>query len=51
MLTTIDQPGQKIGATAVKYLIEEINQPNVSLINKTVEIRSNLIIRDSTFKV
>lgn len=51
MLTTIDQPGQKIGATAVKYLIEEINQPNVSLTNKTVEIRSNLIIRDSTFKV
>jgi LacI family transcriptional regulator len=51
MLTTIDQPGQKIGTTAVKYLIEEINHPNDIFINKTVEIRSNLIIRDSTFKV
>jgi len=51
MLTTIDQPGQKIGATAVKFLIEEINDPNDILINKTIVIRSNLIIRDSTFKV
>ncbi|RCW93834.1 LacI family DNA-binding transcriptional regulator [Winogradskyella arenosi] len=51
MLTTIDQPGQKIGATAVKYLIEEMKHPNAMLINKTVEIRSHLIIRDSTFKV
>ncbi|SDG87115.1 LacI family DNA-binding transcriptional regulator [Winogradskyella thalassocola] len=51
MLTTIDQPGQKIGATAVKYLIEEINHPNEIFINKTIEIRSNLIIRNSTFKV
>ena len=51
MLTTIDQPGQKIGATAVKYLIEEINHPNDTLTNKTIEIRSNLIIRHSTFIV
>ncbi|MEP5935982.1 MAG: substrate-binding domain-containing protein, partial [Winogradskyella arenosi] len=51
MLTTIDQPGQKIGATAVKYLIEEMKHPNAMLINKTIEIRSHLIIRDSTFKV
>ena len=51
MLTTIDQPGQKIGATAVKYLIEEINHTNEIFINKTIEIRSNLIIRNSTFKV
>lgn len=50
-LTTIDQPGQKIGSTAVKYLIEEISSPTNLLMNKTVEVRSNLIIRDSTFKV
>ena len=50
MLTTVDQPGQKIGSTAVKYLIETINDPSEILINKTVEIKSHLIIRDSTFK-
>lgn len=50
-LTTVDQPGQKIGATAVKYLIEEINHPTDEYLNKTIEIRSHLIIRDSTFKV
>jgi len=48
-LTTIDQPGERIGATAIKYLIEEIDNPNEFTSNKTVEIRSNLIIRDSTF--
>ena len=50
-LTTVDQPGQKIGATAVKYLIEEINNPNDEFVNKTIEIKSNLIIRNSTFSV
>ena len=50
-LTTVDQPGQKIGATAVKYLIEEIDNPNVELMNKTIEVRSNLIIRDSTLSI
>ncbi|TYA70070.1 LacI family DNA-binding transcriptional regulator [Seonamhaeicola marinus] len=49
MLTTVDQPGQRIGSTAVKYLVEEIEDPN-SIGNKTVEIKGNLIIRDSTFK-
>lgn len=49
MLTTIDQPGERIGQTAVKYLIEEIEHPE-SIGNKTVEIKGNLIIRDSTFK-
>jgi LacI family transcriptional regulator len=49
MLTTIDQPGERIGSTAIKYLIEEIDNPNEFTSNKTVEIKSNLIIRDSTF--
>ncbi len=50
MLTTIDQPGQKIGSTAIKYLIEEIETPSEVLTKKTIEIKSNLIIRESTFK-
>lgn len=49
-LTTIDQPGERIGATAVKYLIEEINASSETISPKTVEIRGTLIIRDSTFK-
>nr|WP_321227259.1 LacI family DNA-binding transcriptional regulator [uncultured Psychroserpens sp.] len=49
MLTTIDQPGERIGSTAIKYLIEEIDNPNEFTGIKTVEIKSNLIIRDSTF--
>ena len=48
-LTTIDQPGNRIGKTAVHYLIEEINHPNEVLMSKTIEIKTNLIIRDSTF--
>lgn len=50
-LTTIDQPGQKIGSTAVKQIIEEINSTNQININKTIEIKTNLIIRDSSFKI
>jgi len=48
-LTTIDQPGNRIGKTAVHYLIEEIDSPNEVLLNKSIEIKTNLIIRDSTF--
>ncbi len=50
-LTTIDQPGEHIGATAIKYLIEEIENPEELIINKTVTIRSNLIVRNSSFIV
>ena len=49
-LTTIDQPGERIGASAVKYLIEEINNPVETISTKTIEIKGTLIIRDSTFK-
>ncbi|GAA4269211.1 LacI family DNA-binding transcriptional regulator [Hyunsoonleella aestuarii] len=49
-LTTIDQPGERIGTTAVKYLIEEINNPSETISIKTIEIKGTLIIRDSTFK-
>ena len=50
MLTTIDQPGEKIGETATKYLIEEIESATETITNKMVEIKGTLIIRDSTFK-
>ncbi|WP_308991457.1 LacI family DNA-binding transcriptional regulator [Mariniflexile litorale] len=50
-LTTIDQPGYRIGKTAVSFLVDEINAPNNILINKTIEIKTNLIIRESTFKI
>lgn len=47
-LTSIDQPGNRIGEIAVKYLIEEINNEG-SVSHKTVEIKTNLIIRKSSF--
>lgn len=50
-LSTVDQPGNKIGRTAVKYLIEEIENPKEDLITRTIEIKTNLIVRDSSFKV
>ncbi|TYP99093.1 LacI family transcriptional regulator [Tenacibaculum adriaticum] len=51
-LTTIDQPGRKIGKTAVKYLIEDIiNENTYNVGNKTIEIKTNLIVRDSTLRI
>lgn len=47
-LTSIDQPGNRIGEIAVKYLIEEINNEN-QINHKTVEIKTNLVIRKSSF--
>ena len=50
-LTTIDQPGKRIGKIAVVNLIEEIENDSNNIINKTIEIKANLIIRESTFKM
>ncbi|WP_397445323.1 LacI family DNA-binding transcriptional regulator [Polaribacter sp. R77954] len=47
-LTTIDQPGNRIGEMAVKYLIKEIEEPKEHLSSKTIEINTNLIIREFT---
>ncbi|WP_291867835.1 LacI family DNA-binding transcriptional regulator [Maribacter sp.] len=49
-LTTVDQPGHKIGKTAVKYLIKEIENPNDEITIKTISIKTSLIIRDSSFR-
>ena len=48
-LTTIDQPGKRIGKLMVDLLIKEIEEPKESLISKSIEIKTNLIIRESTF--
>lgn len=47
-LTSIDQPGNRIGSVAVKYLIDEIKSEN-AVDYKTIEIKTNLIIRKSSF--
>lgn len=47
-LTTVDQPGDRIGRTAVKFLIDEIKNPKNEIVTKSVEIKTNLIVRDST---
>ncbi len=49
-LTTIDQPGLQIGRTAVNFLIDKINKSDSEIDNKTVEIKTKLIIRNSTVK-
>lgn len=48
-LTTTDQPGKRIGELAVDYLIREIQEPKEYASSKTIEIKTNLIIRESTF--
>ncbi|WPR72083.1 LacI family DNA-binding transcriptional regulator [Flavobacterium sp. NG2] len=47
-LSSIDQPGNRIGEIAVKYLIDEINNEN-TVNHKTIEIKTNLIVRKSSF--
>ena len=49
-LSTIDQPGNRIGELAVKYLVEEINSDS-EVSSKTVLIKTNLIIRKSSYKI
>lgn len=49
-LTTVDQPGDKIGRTAVRFLIEEIENPTKNVVTKTVEIKTSLIVRDSSHR-
>ncbi len=48
-LTTIDQPGKRIGQIAVQQLVKEIEEPVDLITSKSIEIKTNLIIRDSTF--
>ena len=52
-LTTVNQPGNTIGKTATKYLIQEIENENDTdlMVKKTIEIKTELIVRESTFSV
>lgn len=52
-LTTVNQPGNTIGKTATKYLIQEIENENDNdvIVKKTIEIKTELIVRESTFSV
>lgn len=47
-LTTVDQPGEKIGRTSAKFLIQEIEDSKNDIVTKTVEIKTTLIVRDSS---
>ena len=47
-LTTVDQPGEKIGHAAVKYLIDEMSNSKDHILTKTVEIKTSLVVRDSS---
>ncbi len=48
-LTTVDQPGNKIGRTALRQIVSEIENPDEEPSSKTVEIKTQLIIRASSF--
>lgn len=49
-ITTVDQPGIKVGQTATQYLVDEIDNPKENFFDyKTVEIKTRLIVRDSSF--
>lgn len=48
-LSTIDQPGHKIGEIALEALITEIkDESNDYISNKSIEVKTNLIVREST---
>jgi len=49
-LTTVDQPGKRIGKIAVNSLIDIIENDSGKINNKTIIINTKLIIRESSFK-
>jgi len=48
-LTSVSQPGESMGKIAVRYLIDEINNPVVVKTPKTIELKTILKIRESSF--
>jgi LacI family transcriptional regulator len=49
-LTTINQSGEKMGRTATKYLIKEMENQNEEQFSfKTIEIATDLIVRESSY--
>lgn len=49
-LSTIDQPGKRIGETAVSCLVAEIESEKELKLPKRIEIATNLVIRESSFR-
>lgn len=47
-LTTVQQPAYKIGETATRLLLQQIEKSDRKLKNKTIVLPTNLIIRNST---
>jgi len=47
-LSSVEQPGDKIGRIALKSIIEEIENPNKDFFSKTIEIKTHLKIRESS---
>ncbi len=48
-ITTVNQPGNRIGKLALQQLVKEIESEEEYLTSKFIEINTNLIIRESTF--
>ncbi len=48
-LSSVEQPGEKIGSVSLRTLIDEIENPSNEFFTKTIEIKSSLKIRKSTF--
>ena len=49
-ITTIDYPGNEIGETAARRLIDLLNNPNNPTLNQRIVIDSKLIIRGSSLR-
>lgn len=47
-LSSVEQPGEKIGQVAIKTIIEEIENPLKITFSKTIEIKTSLKIRESS---
>lgn len=47
-LTSVNQPGNQMGRVAMKQIIEEINNNDEFVISKSIQIKTKLIVREST---
>ncbi|TCI94348.1 LacI family DNA-binding transcriptional regulator [Tenacibaculum sp. M341] len=47
-LTSVNQPGNQMGRVAIKQIIEEINNNDEFVISKSIQIKTKLIVREST---
>lgn len=50
-VTTVDLPGNRIGRLAIQQIVKEIDSKKEYIISKSIEIKTSLVIRQSTVKV